>query len=542
LETVIQQGILLLMKTNYICAMSRHSSKNYKLLLVSPRQQHIGYTAHAELAHMFGKKRMMVPLALPIVAACTPDHYEIRIVDEETEALPSDYQPDIVGITTLMATRERAFGIGDHFRSLGVPVVMGGVSVSVSPDEYLEHADAVVIGEAENAWEHCLEDFEKGSLRQKYKADPKSDYRRPKPPRWDLIDMKKIFQVAVQITRGCPFNCDFCLVSNIFGRQMRYRDIDNVIEEIKILPSRYIFFVDDNLTINKRYAHELMQKLKPIGISWACMSSIDVADDEVLLREMAESGCFNILIGFESLNPCSLDEMHKKHNRGGEKFAAAIEKIHRSGIHINASFIVGFDNDTLAELDRIFDFTMQTKMPNVNLNLLAAPAGTELNARLQREGRLFPVSESIGNGAFPSIHYANMGQLELFDRYMDTLRRLYSFDTILKKARMLFAEGTYTRPGGSISFKIKVRLVFVILGAYLFTTDKNRRALLFFLLGLIKHKKIAVDKAFSFMLSMLSAYRQIKINWEIREKYRSLIRQNDAGPWKNRINSSMTHA
>jgi pyruvate-formate lyase-activating enzyme len=523
-------------KTNYICAMAHTATKKYKLLLVSPRQQHIGYTAHAELARMFGKKRMMVPLALPIVAACTPDHYEIRIVDEETETIPSDYHPDIVGVTALMATRERAFKVGDHFRSMGVHVVMGGVSVSVSPDEYLEHADAVVIGEAENAWEHCLDDFEKGKLQSRYTADPKTDYSRPKPPRWDLIDMDKIFQVAVQITRGCPFNCDFCLVSNIFGRQMRFREIGNVIEEIKHLPSKYIFFVDDNLTINKRYAHELMQQLKPLGISWACMSSIDVADDEVLLKEMAASGCFNILIGFESLNPCSLDEMHKEHNRGGERFATAIQKIHRAGIHINASFIVGFDNDTLDEFDRIFDFSMQTGMPNINLNLLAAPPGSELNARLLREGRIFNISESIGNGAFPSIHYANMGQLELFDRYMDTLLRLYSFDTILKKARMLFSDGSFTRPGGSIPWVTKMRLTLVIIGGYLFTTDKNRRALLFYLARLMRQKRIAVDKAFSFMLSMLSAYRQIKINWENREKYRTLIRQNDAGPWKDRNN------
>ena len=522
--------------------MSHPAPKKYKLLLVSPRQQQIGYTAHAEMAQMLGKKRMMVPLALPIVAACTPDHYEIRIVDEETEAIPADYHPDIVGITALMATRERAYDIGDHFRSLGVPVVMGGVSVSVSPDEFLEHADAVVIGEAENAWEHCLEDFEKGNLKSRYIADPKTDYRRPKPPRWDLIDMDKIFQVAVQITRGCPFNCDFCLVSNIFGRQMRFRDIGNVIEEIKNLPSKYVFFVDDNLTINKPYAHELIHQLKPLGISWACMSSIDVADDEALLREMAESGCFNILIGFESMNPESLDEVHKKHNRGGEKFVGAIQKIHRAGIQINASFIVGFDNDTLAEFDRIFDFTMQTSMPNVNLNLLAAPPGSELNARLKREGRLFTVLESIGNGAFPSIHYANMGQLELYDHYMETLRRLYSFDTILKKAKMLFSEGTFTRPGGSIPLVTRLRITFVIFREYLFSKDRNRRALFFYLMGLIRKKRIAVDKAFSFMLSMLSAHRQIRMNWESREKYRSLIRKNDAGPWKMRNYPHDIHA
>jgi radical SAM superfamily enzyme YgiQ (UPF0313 family) len=161
---------------------------------------------------MFGKKRMMVPLALPIVAAYTPEYYDIYIVDEETETLPTDYYPDIVGVTTLAATKARAFQIGDFYKSKGIPVIMGGIDASVIPEEYLEHADSVVIGEAENAWENCLDDFEKGNIRHTYKADPKNDYEKPKQPRWDLVNMKTIFQVAVQISRGCPFNCDFCLV------------------------------------------------------------------------------------------------------------------------------------------------------------------------------------------------------------------------------------------------------------------------------------------------------------------------------------------
>ena len=231
------------------------TQKKYKLLLISPKQKYLAYTAHAELAKMFGKKRLMIPLALPTVAAYTPDYYDIRIVDEETEALPDDFKPDIVGITTIAATKERAFQLGDIFMSQGVKVIMGGINASVMPDIYLEHADSVLIGEAENAWEHCLDDFEKGSLKSTYMAEPKCDYKTPKQPRWDLVNMKNIFQAAVQITRGCPFNCDFCLVSNMFGRKMRFRDIDNVIDEIKNLPTKYVFFVDDNLTINKRYCH-----------------------------------------------------------------------------------------------------------------------------------------------------------------------------------------------------------------------------------------------------------------------------------------------
>jgi radical SAM superfamily enzyme YgiQ (UPF0313 family) len=513
--------------------MSDMNVRRYKLLLISPRQRYVGYTAHVQLARMFGKKRMMIPLALPVVAANTPDHYDIRIVDEEVECLPLGFHPDIVGITTLEATKQRAFQIGDFYRSKGITVVMGGIDASVSPDEYLLHSDSVVIGEAENAWENCLKDFENGKLRSNYTAYPRFNYKNPKMPRWDLVNMDNIFQVAVQITRGCPFNCDFCLVSRIFGRKMRFRDIDNVIEEIKKLPSKYVFFVDDNLTFNKKYAHDLVKRLMPLGISWACMASIDVAEDKELLKEMAESGCFNILIGFESLNPESLDETHKDHNRHGEKYIEAIQKIHREGIHINASFIMGFDNDTITELNRIFDFTMKTGLPNINLHLLAAPPGTELHDRLKRQGRLLKLPVNIGDGFFPSIHYYHVGQLELFDQYMNTIRQLYSFNTILKKAKMLFSEGTFTRPGSDIPYALKMRLTGIIVKDFVFTKNKDKRALFFFLLDLIKKKKIAVDKAFSFMLLMLSAHKQIEITAIRSGEYRSLISQNDIGPWKN---------
>ena len=510
------------------------TTKKYKLLLIRPKQHHIGYTAHVELAKMFGKKRLMIPLALPVVAAYTPDYYDVRIIDEESEIIPNDYNPDIVGITTILATKDRAFQIGDFFKSKGIPVVVGGVNASLNPEEYLKHADSVVIGEAENVWQNCLQDFEKGKLKQRYFSISKYDYKYPKQPRWDLINMKTLFQVGVQVTRGCPFNCDFCTVSKIFGRKMRFRDIDNVIEEIKNLPSKYVFFVDDNLTINKKYAHELMKKLKPLDISWTCMASIDVGDDEELLQEMAEAGCFNILVGFESLNPDSLQETHKDHNRGGEIYIDAIRKIHHAGIQITASFIVGFDNDTLEEFDRIFDFTLKTGMTNVNLHLLAAPEGTLLSDRLKKEGRLFTTSENIGDGFFPSIHYYNMGQIELFDKHIETINRLFSFNTILKKAKTLFSNGAFTKHLGSISFLMKLRLIILIIKEYLITKDKYRRELLLYFIRLIGEKKIAKDKAFSFMLSMLSFDRQIKTNLKNIEKYRSLILENDIGPWKNK--------
>lgn len=503
--------------------------KKHTIFLISPRQKYINYPAHSEMARMFGKRRLMIPLALPTVAALTPDNYNIHIFDEEIETINQKVRPDIVGITTLAATINRAFELGDHFRAQGIKVVFGGPYASFMKEGSLMHCDSVIVGEAEGKWEQCLSDFEQGKMKPVYESDKSVDYRAQKPPRWDLVNMDRIFQVAVQVSRGCPYNCDFCLVSRIFGRKMRYREIQNVVDEIKTAPSKYFFFVDDNLTINTKYARELMRALIPLKISWSCMCSIDVASDEELLHLMAEAGCFNILVGFESLNPKSLDESNKHHNKGGAIYTEAIRKIHAAGIHINASFVVGFDHDTTEEFDRIFDFTMQQNLPNVNLHLLQAPPGTVLHQKLKNEGRLLPCDSEMGVGHFPTVRHLNMSQIEIFDKYMETITKLYSFETIRKKGMALFSNGAFTRAGGDIPARTKARLSLITIKEYVFTTDRDKRQLFWFIINLIRKKEIAIDKGLGYMLSMLGYHRHIRIHHKNMKHYRKLVISQDSG-------------
>jgi len=509
--------------------------KRYSLYLISPRQRFVNYPAHSEMAKMFGKRRLMIPLALPTIAALTPDHYDIRIFDEEIEDLPKNGNPDIIGITTLAATGKRAFELGDRYRAAGAKVVYGGPYASFMQEEALKHGDCVIAGEAEGKWEQCLSDFEKGCMKPVYESETYVDYTTQKPPRWDLVNMKRIFQVAIQVSRGCPFNCDFCLVSKNFGRKMRYRDIGNVVEEIKAAPSKYFFFVDDNLTINKKYAKELMLAIIPLKISWGCMCSLDVATDDELLNLMAEAGCFNILVGFESLNPDSLDESQKHHNRGGKIYAEAIRKIHAAGIHINASFVVGFDNDTLAEFDRIFDFSLQYNLPHVNLHLLNAPPGTETHRKFREEGRLLACDPELGVGHFPTLQYMNMSQIDIFDKYMDTIIKLYSFDTIRKKGEALFSNGAFTRPGGEISIFMKARLSWITFKEFVLTRDPDRKKLFSYILNLIRTKQIAIDKGLGFLLSMLGYNRHIRAHQRNMTTYRQIVMNQDKGPWKKKV-------
>jgi radical SAM superfamily enzyme YgiQ (UPF0313 family) len=474
----------------------------------------------------------MIPLALPTIAALTPDHYDIRIYDEEIEEIPVNELPDIVGITTLAATANRAFELADHYRKQGTKVVFGGPYASFQVEEALRHGDSVVVSEAEGKWEQFLDDFENNRMKKVYESQSYVPYKTQKPPRWDLVSLKRIFQIAIQVSRGCPFNCDFCLVSKNFGRKMRYREIENVVEEIKAAPSKYFFFVDDNLTIQKKYAKELMKALIPLKISWGCMCSIDVASDDELLHLMADAGCFNILVGFESLNPESLDASNKHHNKRGTIYEEAIKKIHAAGIHINASFVVGFDTDTLDEFDRIFDFTLRNNLLNVNLHLLNASPGTELYKKFKAEGRLLNCDPELGVGHFPTLNYMNFSQIELFDKYMETISRLYSFATILNKAVPLFSNGAFIRKGGQISAFLKIRLSWITFNEFLITNDPYRRKLFWFIISLIRSDKIAIDKGLGFMLTMLGYHRHIKEHKKNMKEYRKIVMEQDKGAWK----------
>jgi len=505
--------------------MSSAPGKSHTLLLLSPRQQFVNYPAQVHLARMFGKRKLMIPLALPTVAALTPDHYDIRICDEEIESVPRNLCPDVVGITTLAATSQRAFELGDWYRARGSKVVFGGPFASNMVQESLKHCDSVVVGEGEEKWEECLRDFESGNLKPVYSSGTYTPYRRQKPPRWDLVRMDRIFQVGIQVSRGCPYHCDFCLVPKQSGNRVRAREIRNVEEEIRAAPVKYLFFVDDNLTIQKQYAQELMEAIKPLGISWGCMCSIDVARDEELLQAMAQAGCFNILIGFESLNPESLDAAGKHHNLRGAIYEDAIRRIHAHGIHINASFVVGFDHDTPEEFDRICDFTLKQSLPYVNLHLLHAPPGSDMYERYREEDRLLHCNPQLGVGHFPMLRHPTMSPLELFARYMESVTWLYSFETILQKAKGLFTDGTFIRPGSGISLLMRFRLLFVILKEFLFSRDRHRRELLFLILTLIRKHRLAADRGIAFLLVMLGNHRHISDHRNRHAQYLELIQK-----------------
>lgn len=486
-------------------------TKVYSLLLVIPRQKFKHYSMQIGMAQMAGKANTMPSLALALIAALTPRNYTITIADEEVDGVPYDRSFDIVGITAFSNTIDRAYAIADTFRKKGAMVVMGGAHVTFAADETLEHADAVVLGEAEEAWPRLLRDFENGTLKPRYQSQAPAPFVTSPFPRWDLVRTGRYLSLPIQASRGCPYNCEFCLVTKMFGKKKRMRDLDDIVAEIESLPSKRIFFVDDNLTINKNFAHRLMARLKPLEVSWVCQSSIDVTDDEQLLLEMAEAGCHQILIGFESLNQANLDETHKDQN-DVSKFEQAIGRIHKVGIHVLASFIIGFDQDTVTTFDTIHEFCLRNHVPYMILNVLACSPGSDLYRKMEAAGRLCRVPAEYKDGMFPTIEYVGLKRPELFRGYLRTLRREFAYDVILAKAKGLFSQGTFTRQRKDPELKPyqKGLIFFRLIGIFLFSADKNKRETFLYLFRMFRRGGVAIESVVMYLMSMEGFNRYVK--------------------------------
>jgi radical SAM superfamily enzyme YgiQ (UPF0313 family) len=270
---------------------------------------------HKTNVKLFGKVYMS-QLTLPLLAALTPDDIEVKIMDENVEPIDFDEPTDLVAITMLTPMAPRAYEIATVFRQKGVKVVLGGVHATHMPQEAAKYADAVVIGEAENVWPQLLTDFKKGQLQKFYSSDTKPDLKELPIPHHNLVKNKFYVNVPkVETSRGCPYRCSFCSTTAMFGNRMRYRPINEVINEIKALKARFVFFTDNNIVGNPRYAKEFFKALIPLKIKWVSQGSLNIARDLELLKLAAKSGCVGILVGIESLVQEALAAMGKKVNK-----------------------------------------------------------------------------------------------------------------------------------------------------------------------------------------------------------------------------------
>lgn len=374
------------------------------------------------------------PLSLAILAARTPDGVEVSFFDDKVEEIPEDDHPDLAAFTVETFTAHRAYDLARRYREKGVPVVMGGYHPTFLPGEVLEHADAIVIGDAEGSWEQLLEDFKNDRLQRVYTGGnerPIDDFTLDR----SIFAGKKYPPVElVQYGRGCRFACDFCSIRTFYRDNIRQRDPADVAREMAgFSRNRLVFFVDDNLFNSVKALDALLEAITPLGLRWSCQISIDVAKDEDLLDRMARAGCVFALVGFESLSPQNLRQMGKRWNRVAGSYLDVVEKFHRRGIAVYGTFVFGYDADTAETIRQSLEFAMEARLEIANFNPLTPTPGSGLYNRLNEEGRLlFPewwTDDSYRYGD-PIFTPKNMSAEEFSERCFDAKKAFYSWKSI----------------------------------------------------------------------------------------------------------------
>jgi radical SAM superfamily enzyme YgiQ (UPF0313 family) len=420
-----------------------------EVLLVLPRNER-GYWGKVT-----NGKAGFVRLSLPTVAALTPSDWKVTIHDARAHPVDFDRDVGLVGITAFSAETPSAYEIADKFRAKGVPVVMGGVHATAMPDEALEHVDAVVIGEAEEVWETLLRDLEKGELKRKYKADQLCDMRNMKIPRRDLLDRDMYVSAfnTIQATRGCPFDCEYCSVTQVFGQEYRMRPVHHVIDEIRAFDTRDFMFIDDNICGKPSYAKELFRALTPLKKVWGAQTSITFARDEELLDLYAKAGGRYAFIGLESISEDNLAQMNKKWNRS-DGFAYAIDRIHAAGINILGSFIVGLDGDDHTVFKRMLEFIDKHKIDAAEFHVLTPLPGTRLAAAMDADGRIIDRDWARYTACETVFQPKQMTPEELDRGFYSMWHEMYTFPKIIKRSFRSF-RGIPMRLGMNISYRNK---------------------------------------------------------------------------------------
>lgn len=374
-------------------------------------------------------------LSLTTLASLTPEDFDVTIEDENVQEINFQDQPDLVAISIITPLANRGYAIADRFRELSIPVVIGGFHATWMPEEAGQHADSVVLGEAEKVWPRLIDDFKNGTLQKFYRAESWSDLKGLPFPRRELLKKQAYFFTnTMQISRGCPYRCDFCSVTAFYGNTYRLRPLEEVRKEIELLlqEKNFIFFVDDNIIGNPAYARDLFSLLKDYRVKWLSHASINVGENDDLLKKAADSGCYGLFIGFESLSQKTLQSYHKPLNRV-DRFREMIRKIHDQGIGIEGSFIFGSDDDDPSVFRQVVDFCEETKIDAAVFAILTPYPGTQIFEQYAKENRILCRNWDLYDMEHVVFQPKRMTGEELQEGHDWANRRFYSYSSMIKR-------------------------------------------------------------------------------------------------------------
>lgn len=398
-----------------------------KILLVSPC-----------LKNEIRQNQFSIPqITLSLIAAMTPPEHEVEVCEEVYgDIIDFDGDYDLIGISLMSQTSLRGYEIANEFKMRDKTVIFGGIHASVMPNEALMYGDAVVIGETEGGlWEEVLNDAKTHRLKSFYKLNKLPDLQEHIFPRRDLIKCSSgKFQIApIESTRGCPYDCNFCTVSRFFGKKQRHKAIKDIIADAESCPQNILFFVDDNIALDKKFAMELFREMIPLKKIWVGQASINLSKDEELMKMAYKAGCRALLIGFESMTEAGISS-YRKTLKTVEENVLAIKRLRNNGIMVMASLVFGLDTDTKDVFDISYEFLSKAKPAFFQACAMTPYPGTPVFERLKSEGRILTDDWSKYDTKKILISPKSMTTEELHNGYDEIRKSIYGIDSILNRS------------------------------------------------------------------------------------------------------------
>ncbi len=410
-----------------------------KILLIQP-------TPYDQYGNLVKKSRLyFVGLALPLLAALTPDDFEVELCYETIEDVPFDTDAELIGISSMGHAVMRTIDIANKFRELGKTVILGGYMVSLMPEEAKKYCDSVMIGDAEETWGQMIEDYRNGTLKKVYQK--KLTKLETPLPRYELVLKKRIGNfLPVQAGRGCPKTCSFCSIYCLYHGQYLRREIPDVIRDIKRVKElgfKQFLLLDDNLFSNREYAFALCSEIKKLKMHWMTQCSIDISKDEELLKVVAESGCYVLSFGLESISRESLLGMQKGWAHP-DQYSEQLKIIRKYGIDVSTEMVVGAEGDTLESIRETAKFIEENKITVPRFYILTPIPGTQFYDEMKEQNRIYN-TDMYSYNACEAVHIPkNMTPEELTKAYWELYNEVYSYRSILK--RTIFVKNFFRRP------------------------------------------------------------------------------------------------